>query len=191
MAASTDITNSEFVDLIHMVNEKSTHVLELLDNTLNWARLNFDNITLKPAVIDLEVIVSSILAIYKTTYKDKNITIDIDIDNTTSITSDIEVVTIIIRNLLSNAIKFTPQDGLISITSEGLTLKINDNGIGMSESMVAGVLLNNNSTRNGTNNEQGTGLGLQLVNALTDKINCKIDIESKEHKGTSVYLTFK
>jgi signal transduction histidine kinase len=191
LAASTDITNSEFVELINMVNERSTHVLELLDNTLNWARLNFNDIKLNPVEIDFEVIVSSILSIYKTTCQDKNIAVNVDTSEMLAVTSDSEVVTIIIRNLLSNAIKFTGKDGAISITASEGRLRIKDSGIGMSAAMIDEVFSNSHSGRKGTNDEEGTGLGLQLVTALADKINCRITIESKEFCGTSIYLTFK
>ncbi|MCY1248727.1 hypothetical protein D9M72_621890 [compost metagenome] len=61
----------------------------------------------------------------------------------------------------------------------------------MSQEMIEDILRNTNSSRRGTNNEQGTGVGLQLVVNLAEKINCSLAIVSEESKGTEIRLTFK
>jgi Signal transduction histidine kinase len=190
MAANTEISPDEFASLIKMINEQSKQVLELLDNTLNWAKLNFNTIKLNLVEIDFRVLIANILEIYKTPCESKNISVKVAIKNF-KINSDIEIVTIIIRNLISNAIKFTPQNGAIVIESFGNELSIKDNGIGMSQEMIEDILRNTNSSRRGTNNEQGTGVGLQLVVNLAEKINCSLAIASEESKGTKIRMTFK
>jgi K+-sensing histidine kinase KdpD len=190
MAKNTDISNSEFVSLIGMVNDQSNQVLELLDNTFHWAKLNFNSIKLNEELINFNQLLKSILAIYKSSYENKNITIAFDVSHLQNIVADVEVVTIIIRNLLSNAIKFTPQNGYISIESNENELIIKDNGIGMSQEMIHDILHNNNSSRKGTDNEKGTGIGLQLVVNLAEKCDCKLSIESQEKLGTTMRITF-
>lgn len=190
MAANTEISSDEFASLITMINEQSKQVLELLDNTLNWAKLNFNAIKLNVVEIDFRVLLSNILEIYRSSYESKNISIKVAVENF-KISSDIEIVTIIMRNLISNAIKFTSHSGTIVIESFGNCLSVKDNGIGMPETMIDDILQNNNTSRRGTNNEQGTGVGLQLVVNLAEKINCDVTILSEESKGTEIRLTFK
>ena len=190
MAKNTDISNSEFVSLIGMVNDQSNQVLELLDNTFHWAKLNFNSIKLDEEVINFDQLLKSILAIYKSSYENKNIAISVDVSYLKNIVADVEVITIIIRNLLSNAIKFTPQNGQISIESTENELIIKDSGIGMSPEMIHDILHNNNSSRKGTDNEKGTGIGLQLVVNLAEKCNCKLNIESQEKIGTTMRIKF-
>lgn len=190
MAKNTDISNSEFVTLIGMVNDQSNQVLELLDNTFHWAKLNFNSIKLNVEIIDFEQLLKSILAIYRSSYEAKNIKVSVDVSHLQNIIGDIEVFTIIIRNIFSNAIKFTPQNGQISIESSDNELIIKDNGIGMSEVTISDILNNNNNSRKGTDNEKGTGIGLQLVVNLAEKCNCKLNIESQEKIGTTMRITF-
>jgi len=190
MAKNTDISNSEFVSLIGMVNDQSNQVLELLDNTFHWAKLNFNSIKLNVEIIDFDQLLKSILAIYKTSYENKNIAISVDVSYLKNIVADAEVITIIIRNLLSNAIKFTPQNGKISIESNENELIIRDNGIGISEKMIHDILHNNNASRKGTDNEKGAGIGLQLVVNLAEKCQCKLSIESQEKVGTTMRIAF-
>ena len=190
MAANTEISNAEFLSLLNLVNEQSSQVLDLLDNTFNWAKLNFNAISLNQTEINFQELLANILDIYKSSYQGKNITIEMDVSNLQEINSDIEIVTIIIRNLVSNAIKFTPQNGTISINSTANELSIHDSGIGIPEEMIHQIRNSKISSRSGTNGEKGSGIGLQLVVNLAEKIGCNFAIESEEKKGTITKITF-
>ncbi|MDI1256310.1 MAG: PAS domain-containing sensor histidine kinase [Flavobacterium sp.] len=190
MAANAEINSDEFVKIINMINGQSVQVLDLLENTLNWAKLNFNVIEVVPTDIDFRKMIKNILAGYKTACEDKNITVNIDLSDELKVHTDLEILTIIVRNLISNAIKFTPKNGTIMIKPDGNKIIITDTGIGMPSAMIKALLNHNYSSRKGTNNELGTGLGLQLIANLTEKINCKVIIESEEMKGTKVQLIF-
>ncbi len=189
MAANTDISSSEFVSLIHQINEQSAQVLELLDRTLTWAKLNFNSITQQNTQIDFNELIAHVLEVYKPTYEAKKIQLVMAVSDQ-AIASDIEIVKIIVRNILSNAIKFTPQNGTIHIEYADHILTISDTGIGMTPAMVADILNNNSASRRGTNNEIGIGMGMQLVKGLAEKINCNLRIESWPDKGTVIQLHF-
>lgn len=190
MAKNTEISNAEFAILIEMINDQSSQVLDLLDNTFQWARLNFNSIKLNSEEIDFQKLITSLLLIYKSSYKAKNIAVKFNVSNLKSVNSDLEVLIIIIRNLLSNAIKFTPENGTISFESTADELIIKDTGIGMSKDLIEAIFNNKNTSRAGTNNEHGAGIGLQLVVNLAEKINCKLHIASEEFKGTKIKMKF-
>ena len=190
MALDNEISQSEFVAFIQVINTQSKQVLEMLETTLNWAKLNFNNIQQNDVDIDVKTLVTNILEIYENAYKSKNITINIAIDEPRKIHSDLEIVTVIVRNIISNAIKFTSQNGLITITFSQNQLTITDNGIGMTEAMIKAILNSNYASRRGTDNEIGMGMGLQLVMNLSRKIKAAITIKSELSKGTSIVLIF-
>ena len=116
---------------------------------------------------------------------------NVDIADSGIVRSDLEIVTIIIRNLVSNAIKFTPQNGNITIKAFENQVIIKDSGIGMSQPMISDIVNNLYTSRKGTNDEHGKGMGLQLVLNLAEKINCKLAIKSEEFSGTEVLLIFE
>ncbi len=188
MAVNTEISNSEFTSLIGQINLQSIQVLDLLDRTLTWAKLNFNTITQQKVTIDVEVMITNILEIYKASYEVKKIAIKVDIQNKI-IHSDLEILTIIVRNIISNAIKFTSQNGTILIVCDTDGLTIADNGIGMTPEMINAILNDTAVSRRGTDNEIGSGMGMQLVKKLAEKVNCKLFIESQPGKGTSVRLS--
>ena len=106
----------------------------------------------------------------------------------------IEATKTIIRNIISNAIKFTPQKGSITITSEKtdheVIVQIKDDGVGISENNIQKIFkIEENISTKGTENEQGTGLGLMLCKELVEKQGGKIWLTSEINKGTSVYFT--
>lgn len=192
MVLEDEISQSEFTTLIQMMNVQSNQVLEMLETTLNWAKLNFNSIVQNDVEIEVKTLVSKILGIHKNVYSSKNITVNIAIDNDCKLISDKEIVTVIVRNIITNAIKFTPQNGEITIAFHQNQLSIKDNGIGMTAEMINDILNNNffTSSRKGTNNESGKGMGLQLALDLSKKINCKVAIESEQFKGTVFRLSF-
>jgi len=190
MAATADISSDEFVSLIDQINIKSTQMLELLDTTLNWARLNFNTITQQHIPVDLEEVLRNTLEIYKIPYEAKGIAVSVSPQNARVIESDPEIVTIIVRNIISNAIKFTPQNGSINIHIRENETVISDDGIGMTAAMIDEVLNSSYSSRRGTNNEIGIGMGMQLVKSLTEKIRCHMSIDSETGKGTTIRLVF-
>lgn len=99
----------------------------------------------------------------------------------------------IIYNLLSNALKFSGADALVSITSQvekkGFTLKVEDNGIGVSEADQAHLFERFFRASNAMN-IQGTGLGLHIVAKYVELMSGSIDFISQSGEGTSVVLTF-
>src|SRR6218665_99357 len=190
LAADAEIEGAEFSEVIRLINIQSAHVLDLLDNTMQWAKLNFNTMAITPQPIAIEPMLKNILAIYETAIKNKNLMIVVDTAAMETLHSDPEILTFILRNLLSNAIKFTPESGSIRITTANQFLSITDSGIGIPETLLENLKNHQYSSRNGTGNEKGTGLGLQLVSSLAEKINGKLCIESIESKGTTVWLQF-
>jgi len=190
MALDNEISQSDFVNFIHLINNQSNQVLEMLETTLNWAKLNFNSIQQNDVDIDVKTLITTILELYDTAYKSKGIIVNIDVDHSNTIHSDIEIVTVIVRNIISNAIKFTPQNGMITIKFIQNQLTIIDNGIGMTDAMINAIWNSNYASRRGTDNEIGMGMGMQLVLNLSRKIKAAITIQSELSKGTSIVLIF-
>ena len=94
----------------------------------------------------------------------------------------------VIYNLLNNAIKYTPSGRNPRITiktyykDDYLVISVADNGIGISEENQERIF--EKFQRVGFSNEQGSGVGLYLVNTVVAAAGGKITIESEPDKGT-------
>lgn len=190
LAVNADVTADEFTEVIQQINLKSTDVLDLIDNTMQWAKMNFNDIRINSSEIDWNALLQTILSVYESAIENKKIKVIVQTSEMGKIVSDVEILTIIIRNLLSNAIKFTPEKGSITITAANNELVVKDTGIGMPESKVASLFSQQHAASKGTNNEPGTGLGLQLIVTLVEKIGCRLEVESIESIGTTMRLKF-
>ena len=158
----------------------------MLETTLNWSRSNFDAIQENPEIIQAKPCIETTLAVYKNTYSAKNISLTVEVDDDSTIYADKEIVSIILRNIVTNAIKFTPNNGHIRIEYKNKCLLVSDSGVGMSADKIEGILMQNYSSTQGTNNEIGMGMGLQLVQKLAEKIKASLTIESQLNKGTAI-----
>jgi len=191
VALEHNMSQDDFTPFIKKINRQSTQVLEMLETTLVWSKSNFNAIQVNSKSIDVKATIEALFVVYKNAYSDKNITVEVAIDEHTTLFSDVEIVAIIVRNIISNAVKFTPSNGKITVSFLNNTLTVTDNGVGMTSNKVQAILNHNYASTHGTNNEIGMGMGMQLVQNLAEKIKAKITIESQPQLGTSVSLVFQ
>jgi len=95
-------------------------------------------------------------------------------------------------NLLSNAIKYNRPGGWIQVTVAGseqeVTLTVEDDGIGMSESQQAQLFQPFNRLGRESGSEAGTGMGLVLVREIVQRMGGRVTIASQPGLGTQVRL---
>ncbi|WP_348727281.1 tetratricopeptide repeat-containing sensor histidine kinase [Tenacibaculum sp. 190130A14a] len=167
----------------------------LLENSLNWATLQTEQLYFHMEQVDLYQIVQQVAYNYQPLFDHKKIYFSNKIIQPSFITVDIDSLKIIIRNVLDNAIKFTPHKGIITCTSylfqNNIYFIIEDTGIGMDNTTVANLLKETPLLHKKKNQQEiGTGLGIQLCKTLTAKNNASFHIESKVNIGTKIILKF-
>jgi signal transduction histidine kinase len=171
------------------------HIHFTLDNLLNWGLIQMKGNTYDPIQVNINESISEILEFSRESYDIKKLKLTKQIDENLSITVDANHFNIIFRNLISNAIKFTPDNGAISVTAYSnervTTISIEDTGIGMTQD-IAYKILNNKEhyTTFGTNNEQGTGLGLVLCKELVQRNNGELNVTSELGEGSTFFVNF-
>jgi signal transduction histidine kinase len=175
----------------------SQQVISLLENMLVWGRGQEDKIKYSPGKHDFADIILTNMSIFKETADKKEITVNFTQIGNSKAYFDKDLMDIIIRNLLSNAIKYTPRGGRISIllkdktiSGEGISLKICDNGIGIPPTKQKYLFTATEiESTPGTENEKGTGFGLKLCDELVRINNGTITVNSQEGEGTCFTIT--
>jgi len=142
---------------------------------------------------DLLPIISSVLQIYNSQIKQKNLALNYQINRASvKITTDPNALKVIIRNILSNAIKFTHPEGSITIkileNDSLVELHITDTGIGMSPDQITRLYRQSLKTTLGTSKEGGFGIGLKLSLHYLKLINAELKIESTPGIGSTFCL---
>ncbi len=167
---------------------------ELLQNLLNWSRVQRKKINLNIGNIDLHKLLEENTKFILSNATEKNIEINNEVLPGTHIQADRNIFSLVIRNLISNAVKFTYNEGMIEIShvrknNEDI-LKVKDNGIGMDETTLNNIFNPEkvNSTH-GTNYEKGSGLGLMLCKEFVDMHKGKIWAESTPGEGSEFIIS--
>ncbi len=173
-----------------IINSTAQSGHELLENLLKWARSQTNTIEIHKENFSLLDEVLNCNEIVRTQAENKSISLEIKVSKNIILNSDKDMFKTILRNLLNNAIKFTPECGKVEISAKkqgNLTeISVKDNGIGIdSEDLNYLFRIDKNlKSREGTNNEKGSGLGLILCKEFVDKLGGSISVESVVGKGT-------
>jgi PAS domain S-box-containing protein len=167
----------------------------LLENLLQWARIQQGLISFNPETVRFLSIVKECLLIAQEPAKNKNIIITCNIPETLEVFADSNILQTILVNLVSNAVKFTPKGGIINLSAKAaddkrVEISIRDSGIGMSQEMVEELFrLDVQTTRKDTDGKPGTGLGLIICKDFIEKHNGTIWVRGELGKGTDVKFT--
>jgi signal transduction histidine kinase len=187
--------NYEALDgLLHKNSAIANGSYNLLDNLLNWANQQTNQIYFEKESLHLKTVVNHVEYNFRPLTVEKNIDLIIEVDHSHRIFMDLDSLKIVLRNLLDNALKFTKENGKISIRSQSenndfVVLTIADNGVGMNQKIIDDLLDDKNLLSKKNDKEAiGSGLGFQLCKTMIYKNSGKIKIESEIGVGTKIIL---
>lgn len=185
-------------DTLQSIAEKmyfsARNVFDLIENLLQWSRMQTGRIQFKPTVLSVSVLLENVIKLFRASADKKMISLDVRVDEEMLIKADELMISSVFRNLLSNAIKFTEDKGniLISASIEGETARIifEDDGLGMEEADILRLFrIDEKISSQGTHGEEGTGLGLILSKEFIEKNHGTINVISEKGKGSSFTIT--
>lgn len=193
----SEILKSEFKNLdsesieqyISLIYSTSKNTYRLLENLLDWARMQQGKMPFNPRPLILRELVADIFEILNDGALKKQISLVNDIDEKIIIHADINMIKTVIRNLISNSIKFTHLNGRIEVSAivkdKFIQVSVNDNGTGIPKADINKLFrIETSYSRHGTENEAGNGLGLILCEEFISKHEGKIWVESEVGIGS-------
>lgn len=190
----SSLEHEEIQEIIREAALTSKNTFNLMENLLDWSRIQTGKMIFDPQYISLTLIVRGVQGLFSQKLKSKSISLNLDFEPEIFAFADLQMTETVFRNLISNAIKFTPQFGLIIISFEildkNILVKIKDTGVGMDEEQLSKIFrLDSTYSTIGTAGERGTGLGLMLCKELIEKQGGKIWVESAVNSGTTFSFT--
>lgn len=194
LGLSEDVIGKEMYQMLQMVNHSTEDVFSLLDNLLKWTKSQIGKLNVVYQDFRIDEVVEGVLDIFSLVSKSKNIQLVNDSIDTVTVHADVDMVKTILRNLLSNALKFSYEGSQIIIGSQVETDKVivsvKDSGKGMSAEDKEKLLkTETHFSRYGTNNEEGSGLGLLLCQDFAIKNGGDLWFESEEGKGSTFFFS--
>lgn len=192
---STGLSKEDLQDLSAKLAHSANSTYSLLENLLNWAKMNQGIILFKPQLIPLKAFASIHLEVMQNMANTKNINTANHIPDDLIIFADEYMLQTIIRNIILNAIKFTESNGKVSINAKAVNdqfieVSIEDTGVGMSAETIENLFsIDKQIKRAGTNNEPSSGLGLLLCKEFIAQHHGEINVESQEGHGSIFKFT--
>lgn len=177
-------------DMLERILNNGKNLLMLVNEVLDYSKLQAGKLELKPEVFDLERLVKVTLAEIQSLAEAKQLALKVDISlQNPTLYNDSLRVRQILNKLLSNAIKFTKNGSIeVQVTeklSNTIELTVKDTGIGIAAEDIQHIFEPFRQLDQGTNREfEGTGNGLSIVQVLVNMMKGKITVESELGKGT-------
>lgn len=188
------IQESERREIIANAAVVSRTTYTLIENLLEWSRIQTGKIKCIPENLNLIYLVNNAVSVYSNNLKNKSLVLKIDVRPDLYVFADKTITETILRNLISNAIKFSYSEGTINISTvteeDFIIIQIKDSGIGMDEKKISELFhFGSGYSTRGTANESGTGLGLVICKELVEMQGGKMWVESKKDKGSVFYFS--
>lgn len=189
-----NMTLDETRKVAESMKSSASNLFHLLENLLEWSRMQRGITHFNPGVFVLKPIISESLQPGLDSADKKGIATFLNIPEKLDVFADQYMLASTIRNLASNAVKFTPKGGKVFISAKtvngnAVEISVKDTGIGMSPEMINDLFrLDVLSSRRGTEGEPSSGLGLTLCKDFIEKHGGEIRVESETNKGSTFYI---
>jgi len=184
-----EIDDSEKKEFLKLIENDARNTLKLLENLLEWAKIQTGNISFQPTVQKLLPIVENAAKTLNSTLNLKRLSLQYSISEHLEIFADTNMLTTVFQNLISNAIKYSHAEGVITVHAElnnnQIELIVSDTGTGMREETKNKLFrIDKHVSIPGTANEKGSGLGLILCKDFIEKHKGTIWVESEPGIGS-------
>lgn len=184
--------NERQVKSVRTIEESGRHLLDLINDILDVAKIEASKVELELAPVSIETVCEASLGLIKQNALKKQLKVSSSLDRAvTTLQADERRLKQILVNLLANAVKFTPAGGAVGLEVAGdaeretVHFTVWDTGIGiavedMERLFQPFVQLDSRLSREHT----GTGLGLSLVQRLAEMHGGGVSVESEVGKGS-------
>ena len=207
MNASIGFTNialhqnmvSDIHDSLKKVQQSSNHLLSLLNDVLDFSRIESGKVTISPEPVDITQLTDNVQAIMNGLLYNRDLKFEVHRENLKNpyVLADVVRIREVLVNLLGNAVKFTKDGGEITLDISSypgadekhiiIRYVVRDNGIGMSEEFQKKLFdpFSQEDDANARTQYKGTGLGMAITKKYVDMMGGSIAVESKKGVGAT------
>ena len=190
---------SDIHDSLEKVQKSSDHLLSLLNDVLDFTRIESGKVTISPEPVDITELTDNVVAIMNGLLYNRNLKFEVyrERPKNSYVLADVVRIREVLVNLLGNAVKFTKDGGKITLdisshpgTDEKHIITryvVRDNGIGMSEEFQKELFkpFSQEDNANARNQYKGTGLGMAITKKYVDMMGGSIAVESRKGAGST------
>lgn len=189
-----DLDKPKVKELVEKINYSVRSIFTFIENILEWSRIQSGRMEIKPKRFSLTDLIIEVIAINRAGMTKKNINIEFDQADEFTVFADENMISVVLRNLVSNALKFSYGGSKIELKltrkDKFIEFGIKDEGTGIRKDELDQLFkIGSSVAKSGTENEQGTGIGLILSKEFIEKNGGRIVAESEFGKGSRFTFT--
>ena len=185
-----NLTDEEREEYTNIIIEEAKRLENLTGKILKLSKLNNQEIITNKQEIDIAEQIRKAISLLEPKWSKKDIKINVSLDEKVFL-GDEDLIYQVWVNIIDNAIKFSNEGGSIDIKvyekDKNIIVEIKDHGIGMKEEELEKVY-DRFYQIDKSHSKEGSGLGLAIVKRIVELSEGKIEIKSKENKGTTVIV---
>ena len=186
------------INFLKIISSQSKRMENLISDLLILSRIELQEHIRPDKPVNLKNILTKVKDIHFTSLKEKNINLEINLDNVSDVIGDEDKLITVFSNLLDNAIKYSKEKSTINILAspskgklitKGIKISVSDQGIGIPEDQINRVTERfyrvdvEESRKVG-----GTGLGLAIVKHIISQHRGDYEIKNLNGKGTEINI---
>ncbi|MDH5182439.1 MAG: PAS domain S-box protein [Gammaproteobacteria bacterium] len=187
--------NDNQKDSISEIIHGGNHLLSLINEILDLAKIEHGNYELKRKSVDVRDVLKECISLstpLRNQYK-VSLTVNLDTNNKMNVYADTTRLKQILLNLISNACKYNTKGGLIDIACEltaehMIRVSIKDTGKGISEANQSHLFEPFNRLNAESSGIEGTGIGLTITKQLIELMGGSIGVKSKIGEGSTFWI---
>lgn len=177
-----------------MMFAAATRALNLVEDLLEWSRLQLGGISFQPENFDIVEMMQENIDLTQDQADQKGVVLMKETPEFQTVNADKRAISSVIRNLIANTVKFTAQGGQVNVgvrdNGSDVEVFIQDTGVGMDDAKIASLFeISEQKSTTGTVGEKGTGLGMVLCKELVEQNGGGIVVTSRPGQGTKVTFT--
>ncbi len=182
------------LEMVYVVRRNIEYMRNLVQKTLELARLNSPNTQLHMEQHSLSMVFEKVLLNNRFLLEDKHISIQKHLSLGLWVYADKLRVEELFTNLLNNAVKYSPEGGIVEITAkmngDHVLVSVHDQGIGMTQEQLGHIFDEFYKADESRHDFDSSGLGMPICKRIVKKHGGRIWAESKGlHKGSTFYFT--
>ena len=186
------------INFLKIISSQSKRMENLISDLLILSRIELQEHIRPDKPVNLKNILTKVKDIHFTSLKEKNINLEMNLDNVSDVIGDEDKLITVFSNLLDNAIKYSKEKSTINILAspskgklitKGIKISVSDQGIGIPEDQINRVTERfyrvdvEESRKVG-----GTGLGLAIVKHIISQHRGDYEIKNLNGKGTEINI---
>jgi PAS domain S-box-containing protein len=190
------IGNPEYVDYAGHILRSGQHLLALINDVLDFARIESGSLVLNVKPIDLGAVLRATLDVLARRAEAAGVTLVRDLtEQVVILRADEQRLRQVMLNVAGNAVKFTPAGGRVAVSMRpdmrgGAIITVADSGIGIAEQNLPLLFEPFWQADSGLDRlREGTGIGLPLARQLIALHGGRLELESRPGEGTKVTVT--